>query len=53
MKIYDVIFITHLKLITDSIEDLYLHRQLFIFIIIIEKEEKYEIKKLLKKRSIH
>ena len=52
MKIYDVIFITYLKLITNSIEDFYLYRRLPIPTIIIEGEKKYKIEKLLKKRNI-
>ena len=52
IRIYDIIFITYLESITDSIEDLYLRRRLFIFIIIIEGEEEYKIEKLLRKRSI-
>ena len=53
MKNYNVIFITYLKLVTNSTEDFYLHYRLSIFIVIIEGEEKYEIEKLLKKRNIH
>ena len=52
IKIYDVIFIIHLKSITDSIENLYRRRRLFIFIIVIDDEKKHKIEKLLEKRII-
>ena len=48
MKIYDVIFIAHLKSIIDFIENLYRRRRLSI----IDDEKKYKIEKLLKKRII-
>ena len=47
-----MIFITHLKPIIDSAEDPYRRRRLSIFAIIIDDEKKYEIEKLLKKRTI-
>ena len=47
MKIYDVISIIYLKPIIDLVENLYRYRRLFIFIIIIKNEKKYEIEKLL------
>ena len=52
MKIYDVIFIVYLKSIIDLIKNLYRRRRLLVFIIVIDGKEKYEINKLLKKRTI-
>ena len=52
IKIYDVIFIAHLKSAIDSAEDPYRKRRLSTFIIIIDGEKKYEIEKLLRKRII-
>ena len=52
IKIYDVIFIIHLKPITNFIKNLYRRRYLLIFIVVIDDEKKYEIEKLLKKRII-
>ena len=52
MKIYNVIFIAHLKPVIDFAENLYRRRRLLIFVIIIDDEKKYEIEKLLKKRII-
>ena len=49
MKIYDVIFIAHLKSIIDFIKNLYRRRRLLAFVIVIDEEKKYEIEKLLKK----
>ena len=42
-----MIFIIYLKSIINLVENFYLYRRLFIFIMIIEGEEKYEIEKLL------
>ena len=52
IKIYNVIFITHLKSAIDSIKDLYRRRRLLIFIMIVDDEKEYKIEKLLKKRII-
>ena len=52
MKIHDVIFITHLKLIIDPAKDSDRRRRLLIFAIIIDDEKEYKIEKLLKKRII-
>lgn len=52
MKIYNVIFIAHLKSIIDFNEDSYRRRRLSASIMIIDGEKKYEIEKLLKKRII-
>ena len=52
MKIHNVIFIAHLKSIIDFAEDPYRRRRLSTFIIIIDDEKKYEIEKLLKKRTV-
>ena len=47
-----MIFITHLKSFIDFIENSYRRRRLLIFIVVIDEKEKYEIEKLLKKRTI-
>ena len=52
MKIYDVIFIAHLKSFIDLAENSYRRRRLLISIVIIDGEKEYEIEKLLKKRII-
>ena len=52
MKIHNVIFITHLKPVTDPVKDSYRRRRLSTFVVIIDEEEKYEIEKMLKKRII-
>ena len=52
IKIYNVIFITHLKSIIDFAKDSYRRRRLLTFVIIIDDEKEYEIEKLLKKRII-
>lgn len=53
MRIYNIIFIVYLELITNLIKNSYRRRKLSIFIIIVEDEKKYKIKKLLKKRTIN
>ena len=52
IKIHNVIFITHLKSIIDSVKDLYRRRYLSAFVVVIDEENEYEIEKLLKKRII-
>ena len=52
MKIYNVIFLTHLKSIIDFAENSYRRRRLSAFAIIVDDEKEYEIEKLLKKRII-
>ena len=52
MKIYNVIFIAHLKSVIDFAENPYRRRRLLIFIIIVDDEKEYKIEKLLKKRII-
>ena len=52
MKIYNVIFITHLKAIIDFIKNLYRRRRLLIFIMIIDDKKEYKIEKLLTERTI-
>ena len=52
MKIYNVIFITHLKPVIDSAEDSYRRRRLSTFVIVIDEEKEYEIEKLLRKRIV-
>ena len=52
IKIYNVIFITHLKPAIDFIEDLYRRRCLLAFVIVVDEEKKYKIEKLLRKRII-
>ena len=52
IKIYDVIFITHLKSVIDSAKDLYWRRRLLTSVVLIDDKKKYEIEKLLKKRII-
>ena len=52
IKIYDVIFIAHMKPIIDFIKDSYQRRRLLISIIVIDDEKKYKIEKLIKKRII-
>ena len=52
IKIYNVIFIAHLKLVIDLAEDSYRRRRLLIFIVIVDGEKEYEIEKLLRKRII-
>ena len=52
MKIYNVIFIAHLKPVIDFAENLYRKRRLLTFIIIIDDEKEYKIEKLLRKRII-
>ena len=49
MKIYNVIFIAHLKSTIDFIENLYRRRRLSISIVVIDEKKKYEIEKLLRK----
>ena len=52
IKIHNVIFITHLKSIIDSIKDLYERRRLSTLAVVIDEKKKYEIEKLLRKRII-
>ena len=52
MKIYNIIFITHLKLAIDFVKNLYRRRRLLTFIMIINNKKEYKIEKLLKKRII-
>ena len=52
MKIHNVISITHLKPIIDSIEDSYRRRRLSTSAVVIDEKKKYEIEKLLRKRII-
>lgn len=52
MRIYDIIFVTYLKSIIDSIKDFYKRRYLTLSIIVINNQNKYHIKKLIYKRRI-
>lgn len=52
MRIHDVISVVYLESAIDSVENLYQRCRLLASAVIIEKKEKYEIKKLLKKRNI-
>ena len=52
IKIYDMIFITHLKSVIDFVENSYRRRRLLISAMIIDDEKKYKIEKLLRKRII-
>ena len=52
IKIHNVIFITHLKPIIDSIKDSYRRRRLSTLAVVIDEKKKYEIEKLLRKRII-
>ena len=52
MKIHNVIFIAHLKPSINFIKNPYRRRRLLISAVIIDEKEKYEIEKLLKKRTI-
>lgn len=52
LKIHDMIFVAHLKSVIDSVDDSYRQRRLLVLIVIMNDEEKYEIEKLLRKRTI-
>ena len=52
MRIYDIILIIYLKFTINSINNLYQRRRFSPLIIIINREEKYEINKLIRKKRI-
>ena len=52
MKIHDVISIAHLEPATDSTEDPYQRRRPLAPAVVVDGEEEYEVKKLLRKPRI-
>ena len=52
IKIYNVISVVYLELITDFAENFYRRYRFLTPIVVIEDEEKYKIEKLLRKRNI-
>lgn len=52
MRIYDVIFIVYLKFVIDPIENFYKRQRNFSFVVIIDSEKKYQVKRLIRKKRI-
>ena len=52
MRIYNIISIMYLKFIINSAKDSYKRRRNPLFIITVNDEKKYEIKRLIYKRRI-
>ena len=52
IRIYDIVFITHLKPATYSFEDSYKRRRSPPSAVIVDNKKKYQVKRLIRKRRI-